>query len=291
MSDGFDRTPEGEALIAMLRRQAPPPPDSTAGARAVMSRLRSSRGLPKAAGRLHFLKIAGPIAAAIAASVVIALMIVAPQNQPVETIPVIEKGVGLSQPATPMQFFNVRSRDGNRVVLDSGLTAGLRTGDMLTGAGGTKVRVTGTGIFFAHGIIEEGSPVGGQRLGCDATTAMLQAQKAIVTGDDPGALFDFGAVVRNLPPQEARKRGVMSGKGLVVAEVIPSIVRDPARITAEITTAGKLGLQPEDLLLSVNGFNVADLSDLTTALEASRGGARFAMLVLRNGKEVQLVID
>ncbi|MCC6575274.1 MAG: PDZ domain-containing protein [Planctomycetes bacterium] len=291
MSDGYDRTPEGEQVIALLRRLAPPSPDSTAGARAVMSRLRSSRDVPNAAGRLHFLKIAGPVAAVLAASIVIALFIMTPRHDPIDTFPYVGNRTPASQPAAPMQFFTVRASDGNRVVLDSGLTTGLRNGDLLTGAGGASVRVTAVGIFFAHGIIESGAPVAGQRLGCEATPAMFAATKALEIGGDPGALFDFGAVLRNLPPQQARARGLMGGKGLMVVEVVPAISREIGNPKAEVTTAGQLGLQQDDLILSVNGFTVSDLSDLTKALEATRRGGALRMLILRNQKEVQLVID
>lgn len=287
--DGYDHTPEGQQAIELLRRHAPAPPDVVAGARSVMLRLSSGRDIPGADGRLHFLAIAGPIAAALAAGVVIALFIMAPAPDVPTNNPGTDAGplAAASQPAPEMRSCTVRTRDGSTVILDRGLTAGLRTNDVFTGAGGARVRISAMGIFFSQALVEAGSPQPGGRLECEATPAMLRAQSA-AGGFDPGALYEFGAVLAEMPAPEARRLGFAGGRALAVREVITALLRMPTDNQAQATLAGRLGLQAGDVLLACNGYSIANVSDFTRALDSSRR-VPVTLLVLRNGKEVELV--
>lgn len=286
-SENFDRSPDGQVVIALLRRHAPPLPDTEAAVRRVSTRLNQG-----SSARLLWLKVAGPIAA-LAAGIMIALFIMAPPVTPGPT-PDAVKDLGPSPAASaaarPMRFFTVRSASEGRVVLDSGLAAGLRSGDLLEGAGGVKVKVSAPGIFVAQAIIEAGLPKTGQRLGCEATKTMLESQLSQTQGGDPLALYDFGAVFRNLSPQDARQRGFASGRALAVREVMGSLLRSALDKNTTPTLAGRLGLKTDDVVLSVNGVAVSDVAALTRALEAARRGG-LTMRVLRGEREVALVTE
>jgi hypothetical protein len=65
--NGFDRTPEGEEIIALLKRAAPPRPDASAHAARVLQRVR----LPARKGWLGYLVTAGALAAAAAVAVIV----------------------------------------------------------------------------------------------------------------------------------------------------------------------------------------------------------------------------
>jgi hypothetical protein len=178
----------------------------------------------------------------------------------------------------------MRAIDGELLTLDTGLLRGLRVGDELR-AGQTVARVSAVGIFSAQARLEKGKAARGDRLVTPLTEAIRREQRFEFIGGDPGALYDFGAVIEALPPQEARVRGISNGRALVVVESIAAILRAQG---VETSLAGNLGLQTGDVILSCNGLPVEDIAQFVNALEMSRRGGTLKIEVLRGTKEVEL---
>lgn len=276
--NGFDHTPEGEEIIALLKRAAPPRPDARAHAARVLQRVRT----PERKGWLGYLVSAGALAAAAAVAVILFFppRVDAPDGGPAPA----------GTPAAPVEIakdginVGVRAVEGDLLTLDAGLSRGLRVGDEL-GLGETRARITAAGIFSAQARLEKGKAARGDRLVASLTEAIRREQRFEFIGGDPGALYDFGAVLEALPPQEARLRGISDGKALVVHETIGAILREKS---VETSLAGQLGLQKGDVLLACNGLPTGDIAQFVNALEISRRGAALKIKVLRGTKEVEL---
>lgn len=276
--NGFDRTPEGEEMIALLKRAAPKQPDSRAAAQRVMRRING----PERRGWLGYLAAAGALAAAAAIAVVVLFppRMDAPESwpQPVLT-PNLHAGV-------PLEGLSVGVREvkGDWLTLDVGLSRGLRVGDSLR-SGDVVARVTAAGIFTSLARLEQGKVARGDRLVAPLTDAVRREQRYELVGGDPGALYDFGAVVEAMPRHEARLRGIADGKALVVVETIEAIWR-PSGV--EVSLAGGLGLKRGDVILNCNGLPAGDLAQFTAALELSRRGGQVKLRVLRGTSELEL---
>jgi membrane-associated protease RseP (regulator of RpoE activity) len=106
-------------------------------------------------------------------------------------------------------------------------------------------------------------------------------------GGDPAGFFSFGAVLDALPVVEARMLGIADGRALRVAETIPAVLRD-FDAAPEPTLAARLGLRAGDVLVSVNGYLVADLHQLTNALEWSRRSGEIQATVIRGSRTLEL---
>lgn len=282
MIDGFDRSEEGQALAALLRHHAPPRPDARAAAARVLNRLQS----PRQESRLLRLL---PLGLAAAAAAVAAVVYFAPPTQPPPSLPV--PAPAALAPAVKAELVaelavGVRSVQGDLLVLDTGLTRGLRAGDCLA-AGASRVRVTAVGIFHARALLEAGpAPRRGDRLAAEADTEpMKRARRFELVGGDPGALFDFGAVVEPLSPVEARQSGVADGRALMVIETFSSLLRGES---VEPTLAGRAGLKPGDVILSCNGAGASSLGDFTQALELTRRSGLLKLRILRGMSELEL---
>lgn len=283
---GFDRTPEGEAVVSLLRRHAPPQTNAALGAAAVLGRLQQQR-----AERFNLMRWIAP-AAGIAAAVLIVLVATLPDetrapmpvNQPVQPVaapPVVERG-----PIPPALTARLRGPSGNGWRLDAGLKDGLRVGDTLAGAGGTSAQVVAVGIFDSR-VRVNGVAARGQEFFIESLTATQQrAARMSELGGDPGALFDLGAVFDPMPMREARLAGLADGRALQVSEVISAILRD-FEAEPQPSLAAKLGLRAGDVVVSVNGMQVRDFAGLYAALDYSRGGA-VSMIVLRGSATLEL---
>ncbi len=273
--NGFDRTPEGEELIAMLKRAAPPRPDARAQAARVLQRVRT----PESRGWLGYLVTAGALAAAAAVTVIVFFppRVDAPDSGPgtaATKVEVAAEGISVG----------VRAVDGEMLTLDAGLSRGLRVGDELR-AGETVARISAVGIFSAQALLEKGEAARGDKLNAPLTDSIRREQRFEFIGGDPGALYDFGAVLEALPPQEARLRGISDGKALVVLESLGAILREKG---VEPSLAGQLGLQQGDVVLACNGLLVGDMAQFVNALETSRRSGTIKLKVLRGTKEVEL---
>lgn len=276
--NGFDRTPEGEEIIALLKRAAPPRPDARANAARVLQRVRA----PERKGWLGYLVTAGALAAAAAVAVIV---LFPPRIEAPDTTPDrVEAPTVAALAPTDGIVLRVREVSGDVLTLDSGLSRGLRNGDELR-SGECVARVTATGIFTATAKLEKGKATRGDRLVAPLTEAMKREQRFEFVGGDPGALYDFGAVLEPLPRHDAKLRGFSDGRALVVVESISSILRSRG---VETSLAGALGLQKGDAILSCNGLPVSDLPQLINALELSRRGGQLKLRVLRGTTELEL---
>ncbi|MBE7492535.1 MAG: PDZ domain-containing protein [Planctomycetes bacterium] len=286
---GFDRTPEGEAMAALLRRYAPPPSSSARGAAEVLGRLRRR----PAGRRVALWRWLVPATGAAAAVLVVVLAawpddsrgpapVPAPAVTPAaQDTPTVQRGA--PQPALSARL---RGTSGNGWRLDAGLKDGLRVGDRLRGPGGTVAEVVAAGIFDSR-VRVSGEAARGQLFFVqDLTPAQERAARLATLGGDAGALLDFGAVFDPMPMSEARLAGLADGRALVVTEVIASVLRD-FEGQPEPTLAARLGLRAGDVVLAVNGMPVRDLAGLYAALEYTRGG-RVSVAVLRGSATLEL---
>jgi len=283
--EGFDRTPQGQAMAQLLRRHAPPDSDAHAGAKAVMERV-AGRGR-----RINLMRWLVPAATAAAAALIV-LVIALPDNTrapapPTETpraapAAAVSRGV----PATAL-VTRLRGPLAGGWRLDAGLQDGLRVGDRLQGAEGAVAIVTAAGIFDSRVRVEGAASRGSAFMAIGDSAAMRRAARLGHLGGDPGAFLHLGAVFDYAPYAEARMMGLADGRALRAAEVIPAILRDFAG-EPEISLAARMGLQRGDVIEAANGLPVRDLGELAAALDAGLGG-RMSVTVMRIGQRLELV--
>lgn len=272
---GFDQSPEGEEMIALLRRHAPPPPDVEHGRDAVLARLKPGRVFP--------LRWAASAVGAAAALLVAFMLFTHDSPLPEPATPEATPAVG---DAMPQLVATVRgpSADGWRI--DAGLQDGLRVGDKLAGPRG-EFTVVAVGVFDAR-VVGSASPAHGERLYRPLDQPAMRRAAALQSmGGDPAGYFSFGAVFDAVPVVEVRMLGIADGRALRVAEAIPAVLRD-FEAAPEATLAARLGLRAGDVLVSVNGHAVADLYQLAAALEWSRRSNHAQATVIRAGRPVEL---
>ncbi|MBK8208054.1 MAG: PDZ domain-containing protein [Planctomycetes bacterium] len=282
----FDRTPEGEAMVALLRRHAPPPPDVEHGRMAVLARI--------PAGRSYTLAWAGPAIGAAAAVLITVLLLTqeAPQPSHIATPAPIADATPAAEVVrggTASQLVAVvRGPSGDGWRIDAGLKDGLRVGDTLA-ANGREYTVSAVGIFEAR-VKGASAPARGDRLTRAIDSEALQRADAMAAiGGDPGGFYDFGAVFEALPVSDARNLGFADGNALRVAEVIRTVLRDFSA-SPETTLAAALGLQAGDVIVSVNGYEASDLNRLANALQWTRTSSMLQVTVLRDGRTVELSV-
>lgn len=283
MSDnGYDETPQGQQLISLLRRHAPPVPDVARARAAIL------QSLPE--GRLVALRWAGSAVAA-AAAVMIAVVLLQSPPEPVPMAPPATESAPAPMaasrgPAAPRLVAVVRGPSAQGWRIDAGLKDGLRVGDRLEGAGGIYT-VSAVGIFDSrvHG---DHAPTRGEKLSREINTpALLHARSFEALGGDPGAFLDLGAIFEALPTLQARVLGISDGRALVVTEVIRLVLRDFDG-QPQATLAANLGLRAGDVLAGVNGFAVSDLNQLAGALEWTRRSGKLQATVIRDGRTLEL---
>lgn len=290
-TEGYDHTPEGRELVALLQKYAPPAVDSRKGAQAVMARLGGVR--PRA--RLHLLIRLAPVTAAAALVAVALLIFTPPPEQPETPAPVAKHDDAPAPTHTdirrergyPEIVATVRGSSGDGLLIDAGAKDGLRVGDELSAAGGVKARVTAVGIFEARisadGPLSRGAEVRARA----ATEAQQRAAGFAEFGGDPGAFLEFGALVSAMPLADARMLGISDGAALRVDETLPALLRDPQSAPAP-TLAAQLDLRAGDVIIEVNGSHVRTLNDFGQALGWSRDPRLLTVRILRNGKQLDL---
>lgn len=82
----------------------------------------------------------------------------------------------------------------------------------------------------------------------------------------------MGAVIQNFDAEMAAAQGINVRKGAIVAEVVPG---GPAE---------KAGIQPGDVVLSVNGKSVSSSSEMTREVAKTLAGNTMTLNILREGK-------
>jgi Do/DeqQ family serine protease len=160
--------------------------------------------------------------------------------------------------------------------------AGLKQGDVIVGLNGEKVadnnalrnRIAATrpGTKIAVDILRNGRPETVQ-----ATVDQLDAKDAARTSRSgaAGEGGGYGMTVEPLTPDTARELGVKRGEGVVISDIDP----DGAAATA--------GLQPDDVILQVDGQVVKTPAELKSALD--RNTSRPALLLVSR-KNVQIFL-
>jgi hypothetical protein len=277
--DEFDRTPQGQEMVALLRRHAPPPPNLQAGRESVLARL--------PAGRMRSIHWLGGAAGA-AAAVMIAFVLINRDLPKVE-----DNGVTIERtaPAAPLRaampelvaVVRGPSADGWRI--DAGLKDGLRVGDRLAGKQGDYT-VVAAGIFDSR--VTGPALLRGERLSRPIdNAAMGRAASMASLGGDPGGFYEFGAVFEAMPVADARRLGISNGRALRVAETISAVLLD-FEAQPQPTLAARIGLRAGDVIVQANGYSIADLNQLANALEWSRRSAMLQMTVIRNGRALEL---
>ncbi|VVE88728.1 DegQ family serine endoprotease [Pandoraea bronchicola] len=105
------------------------------------------------------------------------------------------------------------------------------------------------------------------------TVAALSEQKDVASNDDSATHGRLGLAVRELSPDE--KRAAQVANGLLVARV-----GGPAE---------QAGVQPGDIILSLNGTPVTSASQLSDKLK--KAGNNVALLVQRDGQQIFIPVD
>ncbi|MCB9893643.1 MAG: hypothetical protein H6839_04265 [Planctomycetes bacterium] len=291
-AEGYDNTPEGRELVALLKRHAPPAVNARAGAEAVMKRI----GKPR--GRLLRVGTWLPPLVGAAAAVALAFVIFSPKPDVQPTTPPEVAANKVAPAPTQAEIRHdrsfpeivalVRGNSGDGVLIDAGLKDGLRVGDMLLGSGGVKARVTALGVFDARVAVTGGVPVKGAELRTPVTTeAQSRAAKYADFGGDPGAFLEFGVLLSAMPLSEARMLGISDGAAMRVDETIPALLRDPAS-APQATLAAQLDLRAGDVLVEVNGAHIGSSNDLGNALGWSLDPKLLTVRILRNGRQLDL---
>jgi S1-C subfamily serine protease len=152
----------------------------------------------------------------------------------------------------------------NVIQTDAALNPGNSGGALADGSGrvvGVNTAVAGVGLGLAV-------PVNG---------ATRQIVAALMTeGRFRRAYLGIAGGTRPLPPRVARQLGREAG-----VEVVQVV---------EGTPAADAGLRPEDLIVSLDGEPVTDVGDIQKLMVVEKIGAPVRLLVLREGRELELSI-
>ncbi|AJE97231.1 DegQ family serine endoprotease [Pandoraea apista] len=113
----------------------------------------------------------------------------------------------------------------------------------------------------------------GAKQDVSVTVAALNEKKDVASNDDSATHGRLGLAVRELSPEE--KRAAQVANGLLVARV-----GGPAE---------QAGVQPGDIILSLNGTPVTSASQLSDKLK--KAGNNVALLVQRDGQQIFIPVD
>lgn len=86
----------------------------------------------------------------------------------------------------------------------------------------------------------------------------------------------LGVMISEVTPDLGKRLSVNEGKGVVVAEVTP---RSPA---------DRAGLSPEDVILSIDGQEISDVTAFRNHIAAKRPGSELRIVLVRDGNEREL---
>jgi len=152
----------------------------------------------------------------------------------------------------------------NVIQTDAALNPGNSGGALADGSGrvvGVNTAVAGVGLGLAVPVNE----------------ATRQIVAALMTeGRFRRAYLGIAGGTRPLPPRLARSLG--RDAGVEVVQVV------------EGTPAAAAGLRPEDLIVELDGEPIADVGEIQRLMVVEKIGAPVRMLVLREGRELELSI-
>jgi hypothetical protein len=278
--EGYDRTPEGRDIEALLRRHAPALGSGRQGAALVLAKLARRRR----EGVMRRLLIGASASAAAALIVALSILPDGRVTEPAQPQPA--PAAPAPQVADAALTARIRGEAPGGWWIDRGLAHGLRVGDRLEDGSGRAATVAAVGIFSARVSATAAQP--GTRLFLPVATPAVKRAAALQSlGGDPGGLYEFGAVLESLDGVSAREQGLSNRRALRVLEVFTAILRDPGQEPAP-TLAGRLGLRTGDLILEVNGMPVHTLNQFTQALGPPGRASRISMKVVRTGRELGL---
>lgn len=291
MTEEFDKSDEGKAIIALLERHAPPLPDVDFACDAVLSKLPSGN-------KFSIWKWLAPATGAAAAALIAVVMLSNPDAVPADTPePATEVTLNpapeadstpIAQPEPGLEVRAIKPVE-NGWLLNRGLAQGLRVGDTLS-TDGIEIRVEAAGIFRSRGRVLEGKPSRGENLrSLSLTAAMKYARDTRNVGGDAGSFYVFGASLDVLSREEAQKLGIEHGTALQVREVFSSIFQ-PENGENQATPAAKLGLQAGDILLKIDGQPVPDYATFGKVLGWQTEKLWLTTRVIRNGTPLELRI-
>jgi Do/DeqQ family serine protease len=158
--------------------------------------------------------------------------------------------------------------------------AGLKQGDVIVGINGEKL-ADNNALRNRIASLRPGTKIGvdiirdGRSQTLHATVDQLDAKAAVRTSGERDAPESggFGLTVEPLTPEAARSLGLRRSEGVVINDVDPD------------GAAAAAGLQPNDVIVQVNGEAVKSPTELKTAL--GRSGERPALLlVARRNAEI-----
>src|SRR3954453_23455335 len=150
----------------------------------------------------------------------------------------------------------------NVIQTDAALNPGNSGGALADGAGrvvGINTAVAGVGLGLAVPVNE-------------ATRKIVAAP--MTQGRFRRAYLGIAGGTRPRPPRLARRLGREAG-----VEVVQVV---------EGTPAAAAGLRPEDLIVELDGAPVSDVNDIQRLMVVERIGARVPLLILREGRELEL---
>jgi serine protease Do len=154
--------------------------------------------------------------------------------------------------------------------------AGLKTGDIIIGINGTKIKDTNQ----LRTMVADIAP--GTEVKIDLTRDGKKKTIPVKLGEFPSDKntaqklthkpeIDLGMEVQTLSPDLAQQFGIKSDKGLIVTQVTPG------------SPAAAAGIQPGDLLKEINQQEMKSISDYEKVLEKARKGDSFLVLLERRG--------
>jgi len=186
-------------------------------------------------------------------------------------------GVGI-QPVTEeaAQSFGHSSTEGALVgQVESGSPAdkaGIRQGDIITGLNGQKVKTVNHLRNIVAGTkpgssLEVGLFRGGSTETVMVNVGELKINKEVVPEPESDTSSDLGLSVETLTERTAQQLRLKRTDGVVVVAVRPG------------GAAESSGIQPRDIIVSVNGKKVRNVADLNDALKIAnlKNGARFVV--------------
>jgi serine protease Do len=160
--------------------------------------------------------------------------------------------------------------------------AGVKRGDVIVEYEGQKVdqwsqlprmvAMTPIGKQVSLVVLRDGT-----RVPLNATVARLEDRDAPAAAPS-GERGQLGLSVQPLTPELANRLGIEPRDGLVVRSVQPG------------SAAARGGLQPEDVIVEVNGKPVKNTAQLKSALEKPAPGGSNVFLVQRDGGNVFLAV-
>jgi len=133
-------------------------------------------------------------------------------------------------------------------------------------SGGALVDLNGNVVGIPTAMIPQAQGIG---FAVPAEVAEQVAERLIKTGRMPW----LGISHKELSPKEAASRGVPSGKGSLVMEVVPD------------GPADKAGIQAGDVILKVNEKRVNTAKDVGKEVRAHDAGSQITVTVWRKGRE------